>query len=336
MSLVNQVLKDLQQRQAVAVDTEGLIAAGSAPSPRRASPRWLMLAAAAVVVGVSLVTVERLWLRAAPPLPAAVETVAATPAPVPAPVPAAEEVVETSTSLLDEVRDEPVTEVAADQPEPPQVVDPAPEPAREAPVHRTLVTETPRQRGADAYSQGVRALAEGRRASAESHFRSALSHDAALHDARLALANLLASDGRLREAEIQLQEGLRIAPRHADFAERYARLLFDRNDLAGAIGVLESAQPPVAADPDYHALLAALLQRAGNHDAAADTYAALVGVQPDHGLWWMGLGLSLEGAGRPGAALDAYTRAARDVRLTQDVARFVRERIDTLDDRRNQ
>lgn len=206
---------------------------------------------------------------------------------------------------------------------------PAPETSMQT-VQRTLQTSSPRQRAEQAYREGIRLLTEGQRSQAEAKLRTALGHDASLHDARLALANALLAQGRVREAEIQLQEGLRIAPGEAKLAERYARLLVDRGDLPGAIGVLSAAPPPVELEPVYHALLAALLQRAGHHQAAADTYAALVDVRPEQGLWWAGLAISLEALRRPGAALNAYRQAAQDPRLSFDMARFVNERLAAL------
>lgn len=197
-------------------------------------------------------------------------------------------------------------------------------------VQRTLQTTSPHKRAEQTYANGIRLLTEGKGAQAEAKFRTALGHDASLHEARLALANTLVAQRRVREAEVQLQEGLRIAPGAAQLAERYARLLVDRGDLSGAIGVLSTAPPPVELEPRYHALLAALLQRAGNHKVAANTYTALVGVKPEQGLWWAGLGISLEELRRPGAALGAYRHAAQDPRLSSDMARFVSERIGAL------
>ncbi|MFN2301558.1 MAG: tetratricopeptide repeat protein [Gammaproteobacteria bacterium] len=336
---MNQVLKDLENRRGESPDTTGLRAA-PIRQPRGKTGRAVVLVAAAVVAGISVLLAERLLSdRGALPemtASAPVETSPAVAAPVePEPSPLPEETVvavdlaDVEAVAPDEVvAPQETVAVAALTPTP--VVAVAVEPPESA-VRRTLVTETPAQRAGDSYTQGVRALSEGRRGTAETHFRAALAHDASYHDARLALANLLAGDGRARDAEAQLQEGLRLSPGHWPLAERYARLLFDRGDLAGAIGVLANAPPDVEAAPDYHALLAALLQRAGHHEAAADSYRALLSVRPDQGLWWMGLGISLEGVGRHTPALDAYSRAARDPRLAADVARFVRDRIEVLD-----
>ena len=347
MSLVNQVLQDLQQRRTEHPDTSGLLAAAPAPRPRSGG-RWALVGGAAVLLGLALFAVQHYLLA---PAPAPVQTpVGATPVGATlsasrlpeAPLTVEETLVEETLVETPLVETPPVeaplveeTTVGATLPASrlpetaPATATTTPEP--EPTLTRTLVTTSPQQRADTAYGAGVRALSEGRRSAAESQFREALGHDASHADARLALANLLAGSGALREAEAQLQQGLRIAPHAAPLAERYARLLFERGDLAGAIGVLVDAAPPVAADLEYHALLAALQQRAGNHVAAADTYSSLVGARPEQGLWWMGLGISLEAEQRNAAAHDAYQRAARDARLSAQVAAFVRERLAALE-----
>ena len=330
MSLVNQVLKDLQQRRSEHPDTSGLLAAATAPRARSGS-RWALVGGGAVLLGLALFAVPHYLLA---PAPVVVRAVAVEAPPVEAPAVEAAPVEEFEEAPAVEAApmiEEPLpVEVAIVEEAPPAnvvVAEREPEPT----LTRTLVTTTPRQRADTAYGAGVRALSEGRRGVAETQFRDALAHDASHADARLALANVLAGNGALREAEAQLQQGLRIAPHAAPLAERYARLLFERGDLAGAIGVLVDAAPPVADGLDYHALLAALQQRAGNHVAAADTYAALVDVRPGEGLWWMGLGISLEAEQRRAAAYDAYQHAARDARLSAQVAAFVRERLAVLE-----
>ncbi|MEX0899235.1 MAG: tetratricopeptide repeat protein [Gammaproteobacteria bacterium] len=339
MSLVNQVLKDLQHRRSEHPDTSGLFAADTASRPR-ARTWWLPLGAGAIIVGLAAFAAQQFLARDAAIEPP-VEVVATNPGATP--LPREPEATITADPEIAITAEPKVADVGAvpSQATDPEPVDVGAAPLRREPVvttvtepapslTRTLVTTTPRQRADTAFGAGVRALSEGRRDTAESAFRDALGHDASHTDARLALANVLAANGALREAEVQLQQGLRIAPDAAALAERYARLLFERGDLAGAIGVLVNSAPPVSSNPDYHALLAALQQRAGNHAAAASTYAALVDARPTQGLWWMGLGISLEAEQRNDAAYSAYENALRDARLSAEVVAFVRERVAVL------
>ncbi len=420
MSLMNQVLKDLEQRR----NREHKAGSYQAPlsSATRAIPPWLPWAVLAVVIGLALFAVDRLWFSAPDPVvpvtqtepadaPAAmVETPVVEPVadPEPArpgmrrvvmntrnqrvllefefdgaielrafnltepnrlvldfigadpslrkplPVPSAQQALSDwvyseapdgslrltlelnarASSVAERPAPDFVTATLS-MPAPPRpapvVVTPDPVPV-EPPVvsERTLVTQSPRQRAEAAFSDGIRLLSEGRRGQAEAKFREAVGHDASLVDARVALVNLLVTQGHIREAELQLQEGLRVSPGQPALADRYARLLLERGDLAGAIGVLSDSAPALAAHPEHHALLAALLQRAGHHESAAAAYSALVEVRPDQGLWWMGLGISLEALQRHSAALGAYRRATEDPRLSTEVERFIRERVVAL------
>lgn len=329
MSLINDMLQKLDRRQ----QRPG-IAADLPPAPGRRSghgmssiARGALVVTAALLLGIAAFALERLWPQREPGPPAperiAIE-VPERPPRVERDDPGPETVPESGTapavSMIEfdlDTEPEPESEALPDAEAPAQ-------------VQRTLRTTTPRERADDAYNEAVRHLTAGRRARAEAGLEDALGHDAAHHDSRSALAGLLYGQGRTREAETLLQEGLRISPRHAPFADQYARILMQRGDLAGALGVLERAAPPVEENTDYHALMGYLQQRAGNHDAAAGIYRALVDVRDDQGRWWLGLGISLEALRQPDRALAAYNRARNDPRLGGEVIRFLDERIRVL------
>lgn len=333
MSLVNQVLRDLQDRRTETFVTDGL-AAPAADRSRR-GPRWLPGAGAAVLVGVLAFVMQR---GMTPPDAPIASPRATTPVPVVDAVPRTDEspaVVEATvvtqpdaslpaptTAIETAVAESPVAE--------PSVVASPIEPPPSTALTRTLVPATPRSRALEAYSAGADALRAGRRTAAVARLREALSHDATLTDARLLLADVLVGNGAVREAEIVLQQGLQLAIDPAPVAERYARLLYERGDIGGALGVLAASAPPIPDAPEYHALFAAIQQRAGNHAAAAASYRALVDVRPSAGIWWVGLAISLEADGRFDDALSAYAKAGADPTLRPEVARFVNERKEAL------
>ncbi len=59
--------------------------------------------------------------------------------------------------------------------------------------------------------------------------------------------------------------------------------------------------------------MAALYQQERQYTLAMGTYRQLLEVEPDKAVWWLGLGISLEGGGRSADALVAY-RAAETLR----------------------
>lgn len=188
----------------------------------------------------------------------------------------------------------------------------------------------PEQQAELAYQDARRLLQSGRPSAAEPRLRAALMAFPEHKPARENLAALLINVGNLSEARALLTTGLEMAPTHAPFAKLYARLLIEANDLVTARTVLERAAPPVQADPEYHALLAALYQRAGLYEQAAQTYRGALQVQPRNGVWWMGLGMALEAGGDTPSALQAYQRARQSGTLEPDVLRYVETKLATL------
>jgi MSHA biogenesis protein MshN len=347
MSLINQMLQDLEQRRAQAATPNGSPLAGLAPSGTvtraRSSLNMLLLGA---MLALALVTGYLLWTQrvtpqvtvaVAPAVPAPVieqivERKAAAPAVenkkpapvvennIPAPVvehttpaPAVVEITAEKKPVAPELMAEP--ELAA--PEEPPVME-----KRELPL-------TAEQRAQQAFQQAVAHIGRGRQDDARTALSEALEHDPAHQRARETLAALQLNTGRVSEAEATLRVGLALDPTQAALAKLHARILMERGDIAGAIAVLEPALPKAQADADYLALLAATLSRAQRHDEAAQAYERLLRLRPDVGPWWMGLALSLEALGNTAQALSAYEQARR-YRLDPKVAAYVDGRIQAL------
>lgn len=206
-------------------------------------------------------------------------------------------------------------------------------PVVEAPgsVHKQARPLDARQRAAQATQRARGLLERGRQTEAELAFAEALRLDADALSAREALAALYLNAGRLAEAESLLRQGLVKNPRAAALARLQARLLADRGELGPAIAVLELARPGLRDDPDYHALLAALYQRAGDNAHAAQTYGELLRLRPAQASWWLGLGLALEAEGDAAGAAQAFVRAHQlGAGLEPAVLDWLSRRIATL------
>lgn len=90
-----------------------------------------------------------------------------------------------------------------------------------------------------------------------------------------------------------------------------------------AIKLLQVHAPAVGQDPDDFALLAALYQRQQDYRDAARTYSKISKVWPDAGIWWVGLGISLEALGKQ---KQTYGRARQTGTLHGDMARDTNNR----------
>lgn len=366
MSLVNDMLKDLEERrrqQGVEhrPDLEGVV---SALPPRRnkrllwaalgvllvlplAGGYWLVQQkpSAATTPAAVQIAVPAELSASAPELSTAVETVSSAneSAPITTPPPSAiqsQPVAQpSSTGAGADKSPEPLPAQPLEKNQPRVQVAAAtaqPEIREKAePVAGGIMDKTPRELSARAQAdaalrQSGEALRANRWPEAENHLRRALTFDNAHLAAREQLAGLLLHQGRLSEVAALLRESLELHPGHLAFRQGYARLLVEQGSLAEARQLLLSGPPPDTLDPQFHGLLAALEQRLGNHRAAADLYTRLASAWPQRSAWWLGLGISLESLERPQDAAAAFAGALRSEDLTSDLRRFADQRLASL------
>lgn len=115
-----------------------------------------------------------------------------------------------------------------------------------------------------------------------------------------------------------------------DMAMQQARQQLQDNALREAIDTLQRTLPQAGSRADYHAFLAALLQRDDQHRAAAEHYAIALRSAPDNGVWWMGLGISYQALQMPTQAQQAYRSAQASRTLSPELAAFVDARLGQL------
>ena len=180
------------------------------------------------------------------------------------------------------------------------------------------------------YQHAVRVAEGGDDETAISALHDALAFDPHHHPAREALASILLRLDRGEEAEALLDDGLMLKSAYAPFAKLKARALAMRGAVPEALELLGPLQTRSAEDPEYHALMAALHQRQGEHAEALTYYRRVLRWQSDKAVWWMGLGISLESESRPQEALAAYRAASVLGGLGEDSRRYIGERIAAL------
>ena len=186
------------------------------------------------------------------------------------------------------------------------------------------------QRTENAFRQANEFLQQGEAARAMDGFAQVLLQDP-LHDsARQALVTLLLRAKKNSEVERLLGERIALAPNHAAFAMTLARLQADRGDTEAAIDTLRATLPSVRANASYHATLAALLARREQHAQAVTQYQAALRLSPQAGVWWMGLGMSLQATGNVADAREALRRARASGDLSPEVAAYVDQRLKQL------
>lgn len=367
MSLVNQMLKDLEQRRAGLPSSDRLRGLRSAPDATAEIPRsrWPLLLIVTALVGSGFgwwiagnnaptttppmaqiiptapiveklptdisatVEVATTDIQAAPviatvasppvapaPMPTLeIATVAAlevgTPPPVPKPETAAIKPAPKPTSATTTVRSKPAQTDNA------------------AVMHKTMRTPSPQEQAAQYFNTAQQALAANELIQAESALRAALAADPAHSESSETLATLFIQQGQRGAATKVLSAALSQTPVQPRLAMLQARLLADAGRDTEAVSILQTAQ--ATGDADYQALLGALQQRLGNDSQAADAYRLALTSAPQRGIWWLGLGISLERSQQSAQALTAYRNALRDTALESQVSDYVRARIAALD-----
>lgn len=350
MSLINQMLQDLEKRQPGG-DSRPLAAVRAVPRPRRLKLFWplmLVLAVAAAVLS------WQLWQASSPrpaaPLPAITAAPAATsavaspdahesaadvvPAPLqtaaappPAPPTASapiEPALKESVELSRLPKDAPAAKPVAAQTVPAPAAATAP-----STVAKQFRELTPQQRAESEYRKALALVQQGRVSEAVDSLNQTLQMDAQHGAARQALIGLLVESRRFVEAERRLQEGLNQDRAQPELAMTLARLQVERGDAGAAIATLERSQSAAADRADYHGFMAALLQRDGRHAEAIEHYRLALRRTPS-AIWQMGLGISLQAENRAQEAREAFSRARAANTLSPELQAFVEQRLRQL------
>ncbi len=202
----------------------------------------------------------------------------------------------------------------------------AAEPQR-ADINKKIRELTPRQRAEGEYAKGAAALNEGRMEDARTAFEAALQADPSYHGARQALVGALLNARRQTEAAQVLQEGLGISPAQPGFAMALARLQVERGDLNAGVQTLARSLEFSAANADYIAFYAGLLQRQQKHAEAIEQFSRALGQRGNIGVWLLGLGISLDALGRGSDAQEAYRRAKASGNLSPELQTFADQRL---------
>lgn len=195
------------------------------------------------------------------------------------------------------------------------------------------VTEIPlkqvsRTQQADAEFRKALALQQqGHVAEALAGYEAALKLNAQQDSARLAFAALLMESKRAADAERVLQEGLKIRPAQLVFSMSLARIQVERSQTDQALKTMQANLPQAEGRADYQAFYAALLQRQGRHKEAVNHYQIATQLAPNSGVWLMGLAISLQQVQRSEDAKATYQKALATQTLSPELTAFVEQKL---------
>ncbi len=219
----------------------------------------------------------------------------------------------------------------------PKSAPPEPAPARvDTEALRTGVTQawasappaSSQGQAENGYRRALVLLQDGRLAEGIAALEQALYVYPRHEAARQTVAGLLLEQGRNDEASRHLQLGLGLNPNQPQMAMLLARLQLEHHGAA-AVETLRRTLPHASANADYLGFLAAALQRQRRHREAIEQYDAALRLLPQNGVWWMGLGISLQAEGRKTEARAAFTRA-KQAGLSPELQGFVERSLGQL------
>jgi MSHA biogenesis protein MshN len=193
-------------------------------------------------------------------------------------------------------------------------------------ISKQVRQETPQQLAEEEYRKAVVSLQQGQQVEAQEGFRRALQLNPNFTASRLALAGLLLQGRQMAEAERVLREGMKLDSKQPGFAMMLARVQLEKGDTQAALETLRKTLPYATGNADYHAFMAALLLRDARYTDSVEHYRTALSLKPG-GVWYMGLGISLQALQRLPEAQDAFQQAVASGALNPELQTFVEERL---------
>jgi MSHA biogenesis protein MshN len=272
VSLINQMLRDLDERQASAQERNGLAAQVRAlPREKRFPWAGVLPVAVGATIAAAGIWLARDALVPAPPattapIPVAPPPVAAMAMPVlvvPMPAEPAEAVAETVGPAAESLQLDYRISQPARPADPPGATLPAPA-AAPAPV-AARIDKRPLAQPANTadgeYRKALAAYRQGRPNEAAEGFQGALRLDPRHVSARQALLSLLLEQRRWPEAQAAAVEGLALVPAQPGWAMILARLQVEQGHLAEAEQTMAAHAEHGERSPDYQAFHGLLLEK---------------------------------------------------------------------------
>jgi MSHA biogenesis protein MshN len=357
MSVINQVLKDLDRQGANTSAPQGVVAINTTQGP---AANWPLRMLGGLLIGL----VAAWWFWPVEPVSSAKPAAESTPAPAPVPMPVAlvEQQITPQLTLsetltpqaqanpLTEHADPPVTKPVTTNPQRakpaaliaisprldkrlpeqrlPEIVLPADAAQR---VVKEIKPPSAQMQAEEAWRQAVQLLEQGRNHDAQARLEFALRLDPGQTAARQKLIALLLEAGNTASAEALLREGMLQHPNDAWYPRSLAQVHLQRGDFVQAGSILKTS---LGKHPDATnwALYASTQAKLDKPAESALAYREALRLDPNQGNWWIGMAVALEKSNARTDAGAAYQRALQ-TRLGGELREFAAQKARSLAER---
>jgi len=148
--------------------------------------------------------------------------------------------------------------------------------------------------------------------------------------ARLLLVKTLHKQGQVNKTAELLDQSLALFPDNLQFINTRAQLFLQQRNPNGALKTLQHIDLTNSSNETYLSLLAATYQQLQSFPNAAKVYQRLVIVNPEKAENWLGLALSQEKLGNPKFARESYQQALNKNTLKESIVSYVKQRLTEL------
>ena len=148
--------------------------------------------------------------------------------------------------------------------------------------------------------------------------------------ARKRLAALYFSAGRTTDAQQLLQQTVADMPADSSVRLMYARLLVQQNETKLAYYALQDINDYAQPSIELLGYRASLAQKLGLLDDALQDYAQLVLLDSQNAKWWLGQAVVADKQGVTALALSSYREALSLRQLEDGIEQFIRQRLANL------
>ena len=332
MSVINQMLRDLDQRQ------------GQQQAPHMVSTpidtksnSTMIYAAVAVIVSLSLAVASYFYF-AAQPASAVSETTEPTvssanatinpadtplnqpvttqPEPVPLSVP------ETKTTTA-QIKTEPSPQIVV--PEEKQSETSA---ATQEPATRVIKRNPNASKRTEAEQQYLAYTQDSTNTLSSNEYRTVLEIDPDFHRVRIEWLSSLIQTNESEFTE-EASKAMIQWPSVYQYRQMLARL-WVMSEPQKAYDLLVSDMPTIATAPDYHGLIAYSAQQIGDLNLASKKYQLLLQSYPERADWWLALGLLQDQLGNQSRALTAYQQSLRFPGLSGNTRAYAEQRVKAI------